>query len=222
MLPVTREGWPPPQQPRPAGPHRGLAVRLGLDVDALATSICPVSALAAADAASTAAARVQNASGDTREHVVAHPDDAEPKLAPREPRNLREDAPGRDEDPVADAPALSPLGGSVAGAVAGESTALEAGADASARCEVQWEAALQLGGASRLLVLPAGEAPTLQFLLASADAHAASADCGQAGVHGRGALSLLPLRCAGLSLQVRGAGLRVHAMGGCAMQDMPT
>lgn len=98
-------------------------------------------------------------------------------------------------------------GGSAAGAVAEESTASEAGAAAPAVCEVQWEAALQLGGASRLLVLPAGEAPALQFLLASADAHAASAECGQAAVHGRGALSMFPLRRGGLSLQVRVAGL---------------
>ena len=216
VLPVTREGWPPPQQPRPAGPHPGVAVRLGFDIDALATSVCPASALAAADAASAIAARLPSATGVMPEDVVAQTGDGALKPAPQELRTLGEDAPGRDGDPVAGAPVLSPSGGSAAGAGGGESAAVEAGADAPARCEVQWEVALQLGGASRLLVLPAGEAPSLQFLLASADAHAASADCGQAGMRGRGALSMLPLRCAGLSLQVRGAGIRVHAMVGCA------
>ena len=194
VLPVAREGWPPPQQQHPSGPHPGMAVRLGFDIDALATSVCPASALAAADAASACAARLRSATRAMPEHVVAQPGGAASKLARQELRTLQ-----------GIAPALSPSGGSAAGAAAGESAAAEAGADAPARCEVQWEAALQLGGASRLLVLPAGEAPALQFLLASADAHAASAECGQAGVHGRGALSALPLRCAGLSLQVRGA-----------------
>lgn len=223
VLPVTREGWPPPQQPRPAGPHPGLAVRLGFDIDALATSICPASALAAADAASAAAARLRSATGAMPEDVVAQPGYTL-KPTPQELHNLREDAPGPDGAPVADAPVPCPSGGSAAGAVAGESAAAEAGADAPARCDIQWEAALQLGAASRLLVLPAGEAPALQFLLSSADAHAASADCGQAGVQGRGAFGILPLRCAGLSLQVRGAGPWAHASRTCPrnVQDFST
>ena len=202
VLPVTREGWPPPQPPRPC-----VAVRLGFDIDALATSVCPASVLAAADAASASAARLRSAAGAMPEHVVALPGDAASKPSPQEQQTLQGYAPGRGGDPVAEAPALSPSSGSAAGAFAEESTAVEAGAHAPAMCEVQWEVALQLGGASRLRVLPAGDAPTLQFLLASADAHAASADCEQAGAHGRGALSMLPLRCAGLSLQVRRVGL---------------
>ncbi|KAK9827699.1 hypothetical protein WJX81_001629 [Elliptochloris bilobata] len=71
-------------------------------------------------------------------------------------------------------------------------------------CLPLWEAALQLGGLSRLAVLPAGGAPALQFGLASAEAHAASAEGGAAGGGGgggRGAQRVLPFRCGGLSFQ---------------------
>lgn len=228
VLLAAQEPWPPPDRPAPnftsagaaaeplppvgrrgAAPRPGfdVAMKLGIDMDTLATSVCLARALAAAAAGSALLARLR-APGAASSLDAARPEAADAPEVPSEgPPNLfLAGGSGRVSDPAEPGPATQ--GGAAAVAhrgAPGWPDPRNPGSNPLVR--VQWEAALQLGGLSRLVLLPAGGGRALQFRLASAAAHAASAELAQADLGGR-AVELLPLRCGGLGVQVR-AGARL-------------
>jgi hypothetical protein len=199
VVPADEEPWPAPPQDaaapaaaaRPAAP-RGLALRLGLDVDGLASTVCPARAAAAASAAAELAARLQ--AGRPAGGAVGVRADATSGEALGDAHDAFSASPAHISDEGRGPP--EPGGSAL------EPPDLGPGHQPAYR--VQWEAALQLGGASSLRVLPAAAGPALRLSLASAEAHAASgeADAPHAGGARRRAAELLPPLCGGLSMQV--------------------
>jgi len=204
VVPADEEPWPSPQQDaaaaaaaaRPAAP-RGLALRLGLDVVGLATMVCPARAAAAAAAAAELAARL-HASRPAGGAVGVRAD-----ATSGEALGDASDAFSEGSTHVLEGGRGPPEPGSSA------PEPPDPGPGPQPGYRVQWEAVLQLGGASSLRVLPAAAGPALRLSLAAAEAHAASGEARappkrssrESGARRR-AVELLPPLCGGLSMQV--------------------
>lgn len=180
-------------------PGFDVALKLGFDMDSLATSVCPARVVAVAAAGRELFARLSAPDAASSPSAARPPATDAPQTQPEAPADW-----GHRGGSSRESSAAEP-GPAVLGAAAHHGgTPERPGASSPSKnpVRIQWEAALQLGGLSRLVLLPADGGRALQFRLASAEAHAASAELAQLRSLGDRALQLLPPRCGGLSIQV--------------------